>query len=242
MKISVVLPYYDGGKYIKEQLDSILKQLGEKDEVIISIDRALDGSSELLKEYEKADKRVRLFRGPGKGVVKNIQYAVKKASGDIIFLSDQDDVWLNKKVEKVMKAFSNPNVSAVLHNAEIVDENLKKTGQTTFEWRDSKPGFLKNFLKNSYIGACMAFRSQLKGYIFPIPDKIFMHDYWIGMRAEEAGKVVFIREPLLLYRRHSSNVTALEHENIRFMVRKRFNILTETAKWKIKKRKRRKMR
>lgn len=242
MKISVVLPYYNGGRYIIEQMESILGQLGERDEVIVSVDQAIDGSMTVLERYEKTDKRIRLLRGPGKGVVKNIQYAVKAASGDIIFLSDQDDVWLDKKVEKVMKAFANPNVSAVLHNAEIVDENLRKTGQTTFEWRDSRPGFLKNFLKNSYIGACMAFRSQLREYIFPIPDKIFMHDYWIGMRAEEAGKVVFIREPLLLYRRHSSNVTALEHEDIRFMVRKRLDILIETAKWKVKKRKRRKMR
>lgn len=242
MKISVVLPYYNGGRYITEQMESILGQLGERDEVLVSIDQAIDGSMTVLERYARSDKRVRLLRGPGKGVVKNIQYAMRAASGEIIFLSDQDDVWLDKKVEKVMKAFSNPDVSAVLHNAEIVDENLRKTGQTTFEWRESRPGFLKNFLKNSYIGACMAFRSELKEYIFPIPDKIFMHDYWIGARAEEVGKVVLIREPLLLYRRHSSNVTALEHEDIGFMIRKRFYILTETVKWKVKKRKRRKMR
>lgn len=242
MKISVVLPYYDGGKYIKEQLDSILKQLGEKDEVILSVDRAMDGSMELLEKYAKKDKRISLIQGPGKGVVKNIQYAVSKSSGDIIFLADQDDVWLDKKVEKVMRAFSNPNVSAVLHNAEIVDENLKKVGQTTFEWRNSRPGPWKNFMKNSYIGACMAFRSNLKKWIFPIPDKIFMHDYWIGVRAEDVGKVIFLREPLLLYRRHSDNVTGLKHESLYFMVKKRFYILTETAKWKIKKRKLRKKR
>ncbi len=242
MKISVVLPYYNGGRYITEQMESILGQLGERDEVLVSVDQAIDGSMTVLERYARSDKRVRLLRGPGKGVVKNIQYAMRAASGEIIFLSDQDDVWLDKKVEKVMKAFSNPDVSAVLHNAEIVDENLRKTGQTTFEWRESRPGFLKNFLKNSYIGACMAFRSELKEYIFPIPDKIFMHDYWIGARAEEVGKVVLIREPLLLYRRHSSNVTALEHEDIGFMIRKRFYILTETVKWKVKKRKRRKMR
>lgn len=234
MKVSVVLPYYNGGKYIKEQLDSILKQLGSMDEVIVSIDRAMDGSMEVLKQYAKVDKRVRLLQGPQRGVVKNIQYAAKAASGDIIFMSDQDDVWLDHKVEKVMEAFSHPNIVAVLHNAQIVDENLKKTGQTTFEWRDSKPGFLKNFFKNSYIGACMAFRSELKKYIFPIPKKIFMHDYWIGARAEEVGEVAFLEEPLLLYRRHSSNVTALEHDNVRFMVRKRFYILVETLKWKAK--------
>lgn len=242
MKVSVVLPYYDGEKYIQEQLDSILRQLREKDEVIISIDRAMDGSMELLEKYKKRDRRIFLIQGPGKGVVKNIQHAVSKSSGDIIFLSDQDDVWLDKKVEKVMRAFSDPNVSAVLHNAEIVDENLKKLGQTTFEWRNSRPGAFKNFMKNSYIGACMAFRANLKRWIFPIPDKIFMHDYWIGVRAEDAGKVVFLREPLLLYRRHSSNVTGLKHESILFMVKKRLDILTETAKWKIKKRKLRKKR
>ncbi len=234
MKISVVLPYYDGGKYIKEQLDSILSQLGEKDEVILSIDRAADGSMEILKQYERRDERVILIKGPAKGVVKNVECAVNAASGDIIFLSDQDDVWTKQKVKRVMKAFQKSDVVAVLHNAEIVDENLKKTGQTTFEWRKSKPGKWKNFIKNSYIGACMAFRADLKDRIFPIPDKIFMHDYWIGARAQEIGKVAFLREPLLLYRRHENNVTALKHENVLFMIRKRFYIVTETIKWKRK--------
>ncbi len=231
-KISVVLPYYDGGRYIKEQLDSILPQLKKDDEVIISIDRAADGSMELLKQYEQRDKRVILIKGPKKGVVKNVECAVSAASGDVIFLSDQDDVWTKEKVKKVMDAFQKPNTVAVLHNAEIVDGHLKKLGQTTFEWRKSKTGKWKNFLKNSYIGACMAFRSDLKSIIFPIPDKIFMHDYWIGVRAEELGKVVLIEEPLLLYRRHESNVTALKHESVFFMLRKRFYIVTETIKWK----------
>lgn len=240
MKISVVLPYYNGGMYIQEQLDSILKQLGSEDEVIVSVDQAADGSMELLKQYEQKDGRIVLVKGPGAGVVKNVQYATRKASGDVIFLSDQDDVWLDGKVEKVMKAFENPRVVAVLHNAYIVDEALEKTGQTTFQWRKSKSGALKNFWKNSYIGACMAFRSKLKRYAFPIPENIFMHDYWIGVRAEDIGEVTLLQEPLLLYRRHSSNVTALTHDNICSMIRKRFFILTETAKWKKEKKKTRK--
>lgn len=232
MKISVALAYYDGAEYIKEQLTSILRQLGPKDEVIVSVDRALDGSVDMLREWEEKDRRIFVTKGPGEGVIKNFEHAIQMCSGDIIFLSDQDDVWLPDKVERVKRAFHDKEVMAVLHDAKIVDETLKEIEPSFFALRGSGVGFFKNLWKNSYVGCCMAFRREMVEKILPFPAQIYMHDYWIGATAECLGKVALIEEPLLLYRRHGKNVTELTHGSLFFMVKKRWNMLIALLKWK----------
>lgn len=226
MKISVAMAYYNGGTYIEEQMESILSQLGEKDELIVSVDGASDGSKPLLLKMADIDKRIRVIKGPGKGVVKNFENAICHCTGDIIYLSDQDDIWKPDKVEKVNAAFENPEVKAVLHNAEIVDENGVPMGAASlFTVRGSRTGILKNLIKNSYVGCCMAFRKELVQVICPIPKEMYMHDYWIGTAAEYMGKVCLLEQPLIGYRRHSSNVTQMTHGSIGFMVKKRIDII-----------------
>lgn len=226
MKISVAMAYYNGGTYIEEQMESILSQIGEQDEVIISVDGASDGSEPLLLKMAERDKRIRVIKGPGKGVVKNFENAIRHCEGEIIYLSDQDDIWKPDKVEKVNAAFSDPEVKAVLHDAEIVNENGEPTGEESlFAIRGSRPGILKNILKNSYVGCCMAFRKELVSVICPIPKEMYMHDYWIGTAAEYMGKVCCLGEPLIGYRRHSSNVTQMTHGSVRFMLKKRIDII-----------------
>ena len=190
MKISVAMAYYNGGTYIEEQIDSILSQLGNQDEVIVSVDGASDGSEPILLNMEKKDCRIQVIKGPGKGVVKNFENAIRHCTGDIIYLSDQDDIWKPDKVKKVNAAFDNLEVKAILHDAEIIDENGKATGaESLFALRKSKPGILKNLIKNSYVGCCMAFRKELIPVICPIPKEMYMHDYWIGTAAEYMGQV-----------------------------------------------------
>ncbi len=140
-------------------------------------------------------------------MVKNFENAIAHCDGDIIFLSDQDDIWKEGKVEKVIKAFRRSGADAILHNAEIVDEKGRMTDQKTmFEMRGSRSGILKNLVKNSYVGCCLAFRKELIPVLLPIPEKMYMHDYWIGTAAELCGGVGLLREPLIGYRRHGGNV------------------------------------
>ena len=107
MKISVALAAYKGEQYISEQIDSILSQLGENDELIISDDYPGGKTREIVLGYQSKDKRIRYIEGEGKGVVKNFENALRVCTGDVIFLSDQDDVWMPDKVELVMKEISN---------------------------------------------------------------------------------------------------------------------------------------
>lgn len=204
--ISVVLAAYKGEKYIGAQVESIISQLGENDELIISDDFPSGETRNAVADLIENDRRIVYLSGPGRGVIANFEFAISKAKGDYIFLSDQDDVWLDGKINAVMKEFSN-GADLVLHNAFITDGKLQKTGETAFEINKTEKGFLRNIIKNSYQGCCMAFRSEMKKYILPFPKRIPMHDQWIGLMAEKHGKVSLINEPLILYRRHGGNVT-----------------------------------
>lgn len=204
--ISVVLAAYKGEKYICAQIGSILGQLGENDELIVSDDFPKGKTKDAVFERFGDDSRIVYLEGPSKGVIENFEFAISRARGEYIFLCDQDDVWLDGKVQTVVEKLEN-GADLVLHNALIVDGKLHKTGETAFEINRTKKGFIRNIIKNSYQGCCMAFRSELKKYILPFPKKIPMHDQWIGLMAEKHGNVVFIDEPLILYRRHGGNVT-----------------------------------
>lgn len=225
MKASVALAYYNGGEYIREQLDSIRMQLEEEDEVIISVDAATDGSMEYLMQVSAKDPRIHILQGPGQGVVKNFEFAMLHCKGDIILLADQDDIWTKDKLSMIKKYFEKREITALLHNAELVDQEGQSLGQTMFDLRNSGRGILRNLLKNSYVGCCMAFRKELMPLICPIPSRMYMHDYWIGTIAELNGKVGFVKKPLLYYRRHGGNVTQMEHGSWKFMLTKRLNML-----------------
>ncbi len=204
--ISVAMAAYKGEKYISEQVASILNQLGEGDELIISDDCPYTQTYEFLRELIEGDGRIVYTAGPGKGVIKNFEHAISLARGEYIFLSDQDDVWCGNKVERVMNAFSD-GAMLVLHNAAITDGMLHPVGVSSFEINHTEVGTVKNIIKNSYQGCCMAFCSELKKFILPFPEKLPMHDQWIGLTAEKHGKVTLIDEPLILYRRHGENVS-----------------------------------
>lgn len=204
--ISVVIAAYNGGRYIKPQLDSVLSQLSDGDEVVISDDLPEGDTFDVVKEYLDSDIRVRYIKGPGRGVIKNFENAVSAARGDYIFLCDQDDVWLPGKVDAVMKEFQN-GATVVMHDAKITDADLNVTDDSFFELMGTKKGIVKNIIKNTYIGCCMAFSANLRPYILPFPDDIPMHDQWIGLIGEKYGEVSLIKEPYILYRRHGATVT-----------------------------------
>lgn len=210
--ISVALAAYKGEKYIEQQLLSILQQLGHDDEVIVSDDKPGGPTQTVVKRIMAQDPRVIYVEGKGRGVVANFTNAIRHCSGDKIFLCDQDDVWLPEKVERCMEAFDS-GATMVLHNAYVTDENLNITDYSFFQTRGSKKGVVKNIIKNSYMGCCMAFDRKLLKKIMPIPRYVPMHDQWIGLMGEIYGKVEFIDTPLIYYRVHADNVTAGREES-----------------------------
>ncbi len=207
MKISVCMATYNGELYIEEQVNSILKQLRQDDELIISDDNSSDQTSAIIKRIN--DKRINfIINGGEKGYAKNFENALKRASGDIIFLSDQDDVWVDNKVELILKQLE--NFDMVVSNAKIVDVNLNVVDDSHFRLYNVKKGFWNNFLKTRYIGACMAFKREvlMKALPFPKQQKYCAHDYWLAIVSEAFFKVSLEKVPLLLYRRHGGNASS----------------------------------
>lgn len=223
VRISVAMVAYNGEKYIREQLDSILGQLTERDEVMISDDGSTDRTPEILKSYQQKDSRVKVIRGPGKGVKKNVEHVLSQCRGTYIFLADQDDIWLPHKTERVLEIFKARDCSLVIHDAKVFQQVPEEIFMESFlDFRKGKAGILKNIWKNSYIGCCMAFKQELVKKVVPIPENIEMHDQWIGILNDlYLKKSYFLREPLLLYRRHGDNTSGMKHYGLGKMLRNR---------------------
>ncbi|QES89309.1 glycosyltransferase family 2 protein [Rhizosphaericola mali] len=202
--ISVCLATYNGSKYIIEQIKSILSQLSPNDELIISDDRSTDNTIDLIKEIN--DSRIKLFVNSGvSGVSHNFENALKRALGDYIFLSDQDDIWEKNKISATLPLLIN-NV-CILHNARIIDNHGKFTNKTLFSVYKTRTGFFNNLIRNTFVGCCMAFRRDMLQYILPIPNNVTMHDMWIALICHLNGNVILVDSELLQYRRHDNNAS-----------------------------------
>lgn len=219
--ISVCVAAFNGEKYIEEQILSVLRNLDSQDEIIISDDGSSDRTRRIVDDLAEKDRRIRIIDGPRKGLIKNFENAIVHSKGDIIFLCDQDDVWKDNKVKTVLDIFENTDCTLVMHDACIVDSNLRILGCSFFEFKKCKKGYWRNLIKNSYIGCCMAFKRSILDYAIPFPDNIPMHDQWIGLLSERVGKVEFCNEQLLLYRRHSNNASEMTHLPLGEMVKNR---------------------
>lgn len=228
VRISVAMATYNGEKYIYDQLNSIIKCLGKDDEIIISDDGSTDNTINIIKQFK--DKRIKIFNGPKKGVIKNFENAISKCLGKYIFLSDQDDIWNKNKIEKILKEFEKDStLTLVMHDAIVKNADLsQKIFDSFFEFRKCKTGYFNNLYKNSYIGCCIAFKSEILKYILPFPIGIPMHDQWIGLMNELIGKSRFINDKLIEYRRHDMNVSNFDRNNLLVMIKNRKILAIET--------------
>ncbi len=231
MKISVVLAAYKGEQFIAEQLESILPQLGENDEVIVSDDYPGGKTRGVVQKFINRDKRIKYIEGEGKGVVKNFENAMKASDGDIIFLCDQDDVWIPDKVNSVIKEFHS-GADLVLHDASVTDGKLNITFPSFFAIHDTNISYSRNLMKNTFVGCCMAFRKEVMQSTLPFPEGLAMHDWWIALVALKKGyKVALLDKPLILWRRHGDNVTGGKTSLIQ-KIKWRANIILSLARIK----------
>lgn len=204
--ISVCLASFNGEKYIGEQIESILKQIDYEDEIIISDDGSTDNTLKVIKSYN--DKRIKIIINENKhGYTGNFENALKAAKGNIIIMSDQDDVWVDNKVEVIVDDLK--NYDFVVSDAKIVDQNLNVISDSFFALRH--PYFNKwgDWLKCGYLGCCMSFNRSVLNKALPFPSNhnLCAHDYWLMLIGSFFFKVKYEKEPLVLYRRHSCNVS-----------------------------------
>lgn len=234
--ITVCVTTYNGEKYIEQQIRSIMACISSFDEVIVSDDGSEDSTLDILSLLQREYANLKTVNGPRRGLIANFGHALSLASGDIVFLSDQDDIWHSDKVSKVMAAFETGDFGVIVHNARLVDSCGNPMGESLYDLRQSGAGLLKNLVKNSYVGCCMAIRRDLLPAVLPIPENIEMHDWWIGLLSESLSNTKFINDILLDYRRHGSNSSSLDHYPLPKMISNRVVIACELFKriWSLK--------
>lgn len=216
MKISVALCTFNGEKYLQQQIDSILHQTVKVDEIIVCDDGSSDSTLQILKEYQ--DRHPEIFRiySNEKNLrsVKNFEKAISLCMGDLIFLSDQDDIWEKTKVERYLDRFNQqPATNVICSNGYLIDDSNNTLEKYTV-W--DVPQFLKqnkssfDYFKifctigNFATGASMAIRKSFVEKVLPFPlIDGFHHDEWIAVIASEENAFDFIDEKLFRYRLHS---------------------------------------
>ncbi len=204
---------YNGAEFLAAQLESILAQSRGADEIVICDDGSADQTTTLLNSHASARIKIHINE-KNLGSVKNFEQAISMCTGDVIALSDQDDVWRHDKLQKIEDALlKNPSAGLVFSDAEIVDENLnplnrRMWNEVGFDAHKRKlvsTGRALEVLINGWTvtGATMAFRSNFTKLSLPIPNEIAMiHDGWIALTIAAVANVVMIDEPLIKYRQH----------------------------------------
>ena len=211
--VDILLATYNGEKYLKCQLDSLLNQTYRNIRILINDDCSTDRTVEILKEYEKKDSRVQVnYNEKNIGSIKNFENLLTRVESKYFMLSDQDDYWMPEKVEKSLKKIINDNADLVFTDLEAVDEDLKTITQSMVRFM----GFKKNidryndwklvFLRNCVTGCTIISKKELIKKYIPIPDKAPMvHDWWMALMISQNGKLSFLDEPTIKYRQHGDN-------------------------------------
>lgn len=205
--ISVALAAYNGLPYLREQLESVLRQLGPADELVVSDNGSSDGTWDYVEQAARADGRIILLRCPeAPAILANVAWALRHCRGEIVFLCDQDDVWLPGRVRAMTEALEqDPGLLLVQADAELIDGAGRLLAPSFFALRRCGPGRVKNFIRNTYQGCSIAVRRRLLDLALPFPHELPMHDVWLGLLAERYGRVRFLPQVLTQYRRHGAN-------------------------------------
>lgn len=214
-QIDILLATYNGENYLREQIDSILNQTYKNIRIIISDDCSKDSTPAILSEYQQKDSRIEIhLQEKNLGVVKNIEFLLKQVKNDYYMLSDQDDVWLEEKVEKSIERLKQDDADIVFGDLEVVDKDLKTIYKSFGNFMLLNRKINKyissdrlNYLYNCVTGCTLISKKQFIDKILPIPtdSKYLIHDHWIGLIVSLNGKSSYMKETYIKYRQHGNN-------------------------------------
>lgn len=219
MKLSVALCTYNGERFLRAQLDSILNQTTPVDEIVVCDDVSTDTTRQILEEYREKYSAIFqiVYNEQNLRSNKNFEKAITLTTGDYIFLSDQDDIWVSDKVEKIMAAFqNNPTAEGIFTNADFIDENSNTinsnldlwTNVNFFPFLDEKKTDLFEslvYMGNFLTGATLCIKKEVKEFAIPFQTlPHFLHDEWLAFLLTQRQSLFYLDEYLIHYRLHSN--------------------------------------
>ena len=231
---SVCMASYNGALYIKKQLESIIKQISEDDEIVIVDDNSSDNTVDIIRKFH--DKRIKLILNDENiGVNKTFEKAIYNSRGEIIFLSDQDDVWMDDKYKIIIEYFEkNKEVDAIQHDAKVVDEEMNIVNDSLYDWRGGcSTSALRNFIRGTYVGCCMVCRREALMSCIPF-SKIPYHDKWIGViLGLKNYNIKLLDEKLIYYVRHKESTSPYikKRRGMLIIIRERINFIFDVVKF-----------
>ena len=226
MRASVCMATYNGERFVREQLDSILDQLHPDDEIVIVDDASRDGTTA---QFDGLDRRIRLFRHErNAGYVRTFEEAMTRATGDVLLLSDQDDVWLPGHRSELVAAASSAGVAA--SNLELLGPGgfpgpygqqdwALRASDSTRHWRNVGSVLAGN---RPYFGCAMAVHRPLLDLVLPFPAWLYeSHDLWIAVCANVAGRMAHVETRTVARRLHDANSSSPRPRGPREVLRSR---------------------
>lgn len=228
-KVVILISTFNGEKYLKAQLDSLLNQTYPNIEIIARDDKSLDRTLEILKSYglEVLNSQHNL------GIIKSfeclIKFVLDNKSAKYIMFCDQDDVWKPNKVEETWKKIKSledkyGEVPLLVHSdLEVVDENLNNISNSLWKYEKICPernSLNRLVIQNTITGCTMMINRNLANMSLPISSNAIMHDWWIGLVASAFGKIAYIDVDTIKYRQHANNDVGAKKFGIRYILKK----------------------
>lgn len=208
-KVAILLSTYNGEKYLREQIDSILNQTYQNFELIVRDDGSKDSTVEIIKEYMEKSDKITLMVGKNLGFIKSFFELLKHSDADYFSFADQDDIWLPNKIELAVNSLNKlddtkPNMA--FSNVDYYDTEMNFMGNG--DSKGKKPSFLNSLYECINQGMTMVINKTTRDYIVKnIPEKCFFHDWWTYMICTAFGNVVQDDVVTVKYRRAKTNAT-----------------------------------
>ena len=230
MKIDILLSTYNGENFIKEQLDSLLGQTFQDWRLLVRDDGSTDYTVKIVKEYEKQypekiifveDKRKHL------GACKSFEQLLEHSQADYIMFCDQDDVWLEGKLEATLAKMREleikyPGKPILVHtDLKVTDGKLNIISDSMWEYQKLDPRRKSvNYLliQNNVTGCTVMINKKLKEIALAFPDEAIIHDWWLAIIASVFGEIGYANLPTILYRQHGRNDIGAKKYSVKYFV------------------------
>lgn len=214
-QVHIVMATYNGEKYVREQMDSLLAQTHKQLTIEVCDDGSTDGTVAIIREYEARDERVRLHvNTQNLGYVKNFLEGVKRCPAPYVMLCDQDDIWQEDKVEQTLLAMQEAEKEMpekpvlVFTDAECFDSETNEMSgffHETSHLDVKKVDTAHLFMENKCIGCTMMMNRAVLPYLEELPEEIRVHDWWLALICSHFGAIRYVPKATLRYRQHEGN-------------------------------------